>query len=165
MKKTILFYLGLILCTSLFISCSDDNDDPTLPYIVTPKADVEFKGASLKTVKNALQGTWWIKKNGGGEYETPVLGYMTIKDDRAIFYGNALANCYGNPVWRDIVWIESVAKDGSKMHAFYQVPDQPELSLVVAFVPYRIKDNVLYMGYDADEDPELSDLYVLVEEE
>jgi len=163
MKKTILFCLGLILSASLFISCSDDDDNPSLPYIVAPKADVEFKGVSLKTVKDAMQGTWWIKKEGGREYEEPLLGYMAIKDDKAIFYGNALANSVGRPEWRDVVWVEKLAKDGSKMHAFYQIPDNPELALVVAFVPYRIKDHVLYIGIDADENPEFTNHYVLVE--
>jgi len=167
MKKTILFCLGLILSASLFISCSDDdNDDPSLPYIVAPKADVEFKGASLKTVKDALQGTWWVKKQGNMEYDEPVLGYMAIKDDRAIFdYGNMLANTAGVPEWRDIVWVEEFAKDGSKMHAFHQISDHPELDLVALSVPYRIKDHVLYMGMDVDEDPEHTNLYVLVEKE
>ena len=166
MKKTILFCLGLILSASLFISCSDDDDDnPSLPYIVAPKADVEFKGASLKTVKDAMQGTWWVKKQGNIEYDEPVLGYMAVKDDKAIFYGNMLANTYGNPEWRDLVWIEKLAEDGSKMHAFYQISDHPELDLIAPFVPYRIKDHVLYIGYKADEDPEHANHYVLVEKE
>lgn len=163
MKKAILFCLGLVFCTFSFVSCSDDDDDNS-PYIVAPKADIEFKEASLKTVKEAVQGTWWIKNLGGEEYNKGDVGFMVIKGDRIKFYGGALTASLP-PKWRDIIWTKVIAADGSEMHAFYSKPDQSSLTYVMYRVPYRIKDNVLFIGSSNDENENELSSYVLLTED
>lgn len=162
MKKTILFCLGLVLCASSFMACSDDDDSSFL-YIVDPKADVEFKDASLQTVKNALQGTWWQKISNGQEYREGDLQYKVIKKDRVLDYGGSIFDdVSSSPEWHDMDWVEVVAKDGSVFHAFYAgFSGNIAPCYLKLFVPYRIKDNVLIMGFFADEDPKRNDHYVL----
>jgi len=168
MKKTILFCLGLILSASLFISCSDDddNDKIPLPYIVAPKADVEFKGTNQETVKAALQGTWWVKKMNNHDYEEGTLWYMAIKGDQMIIYGGGAVDYGKEPKWYRIGWIKLMAEDGTEMHSFYPIYDDrmTQGDIISPFTPYRIKDNVLVLGISTEENPELSTYYGLVTE-
>jgi len=163
MKKTILFCLGLILSASLFISCSDDdNDKIPLPYIVAPKADVEFKGASLKTIKDAMQGTWWVKKMNNQDYEEGTMWYMAIKGNKMITYGGAAVDYGREPEWEEMIWNEIKAEDGSVMYTFYPKSEGNYFHAVIAYTPYRIKDNVLVIGSSNEENPEHSTYYGLV---
>lgn len=156
MKKTILFCLGLFFCTLSFVSCSDDDDDDDYsPYIVAPKNDIEFKGASLKAVKEGVQGTWTVEAKGAN------YRYIAIKGDRMIHLGG-LTGCF--TFWCDIVWTKVAAEDGSEMYAFYMKDDQLDLANVKLWVPFRIKDNVLFMGDNADENKTKLDSYSLLTE-
>lgn len=167
MKKLLQLCVGLmvILCVPFLVSCSDDDNDPPLPYYVAPKADIEFKGANLKTVQEAVQGTWWIKIFNGKEYSKGGLWYTTIKDNRIITYGGALVDYGKDPEWYDISWTEIKAEDGSVWHGFFPKYPDYEVDIVAPYVPYRIKDNVLIMGYSANEDPENDQHYILLLEE
>lgn len=153
MKKMIQLCFGLmLLCIPLFSGCDDDkgkddNDDIPLPFYVAPKSDVEFKGACLETVKNAVEGTWWLKKEGDREYQEGTMQYMAIKGDRMITYGGAVVDYAKEPEWRDIIWLESTAEDGSMMHSFFPKFEGYEYGNFVALTPFYIKDNVLVIGY------------------
>lgn len=167
MKTILQFCVGLVvvLCVPSLSSCSDDDD--SLPYYVAPKADIEFKGASLKTVQAAVQGTWWLRIYNEREYSKGDLWYTTIKGNRMITYGGALVDYAGNPEWADMSWVEIETEDGGILHGFYlSYPDYVKNEgLAAPFVPYRIKDNVLVMGHSGIEDPKNDKQYELLMEE
>jgi len=144
MKKTIFFCLSFALCIPFLVSCSDDDEKCEFNY-VSPKEDIDLKGATLKTVQNAVQGTWSLVKTPNGEYEMGEYMCLTIKGNTIWLGGGHMANSLPPKLYK-IVWSEVTTEDGYTMHAFYPKYDDLEKMDYIPYIPYSIKDNVLIMG-------------------
>jgi len=153
-----------MLCIPFVVSC-DNNDDYGNWFLYANRKDnINFKGANQSVVQNALQGTWWLKKQGDREYAEGELGYITIKNNKIIFHGGSLVLRSEEPEWHDILWHEFKTTDGKKMHSFFPKYEGIELMNYIAYVPCRIEDNVLIMGYEIEGEVHEGDRYVLLTE-
>lgn len=144
MKKTILVYFALLLCTPLFIACSDDEDIPEL-YTSDPKADIDFKEATLSTIQGAIQGSWVLVANSDGSPYTGEERNIIIKGDKIA--QNIRSNNTENSKWYDIYWNKTGNENG-EMYYFSPKLEDGEAMLTLAHVPYKIVDNILYIGYN-----------------
>lgn len=147
MKKIILLVLCIMLVMPLFVSCSEEDEAPPIPFTSDPKPDIKFKGADLNTIQKAVQGSWWLTKTGTAEYKEGESQCLIIRGNKIAYKTGSLWDGIGEPKWSEMMWREiAIEPEGEMMYAFSSLPDNPEMSYAMFFIPYQIEDNVLCIG-------------------